>query len=299
MKILITGGTGFIGSALTRRLLRHGHTVTVIGSHERHAENLPALTHLVADTTIPGAWQEHVGDQDVLINLAGRSIFHLWTADYKRQIRDSRILTTRNLVQAIPEKSRIALFSASAAGFYGDGNDQEKDEFSACGNGFLAEICREWETEAGRAAGKTARIVIMRFGVVLAAGGGATTTMKTPFRLGLGGPIGNGRQWFPWIHLEDLLQAFLFLLDHPEFRGVYNFTAPNPVRQKEFAAAMGAALHRPAVIPAQAWMLKLLLRDLGTFLLQGQKAIPKALVKNGYSFVYPELPPALREIFGE
>jgi len=140
--------------------------------------------------------------------------------------------------------------------------------------------------------------VLMRFGVVLGKGGGAIATMKTPFQMGLGGPIGSGNQWFPWIHIEDLLQAFFFLLHRQELRGVFNFTAPGTVRQKEFARNMGEALQRPAVMPAPAWMMKLLLGDFGISLLQGQKAVPKALLKNGYSFAYPELGPALREIFG-
>ena len=299
MKILITGGTGFVGSALTGRLLAEGHQVTVLSSrgptdNKKH----PALTHLTADTGQPGDWQEKVPAQDVLINLAGRSIFHLWSASYKEQIRNSRVLTTRHLVEAIPENSRIVLLSASAAGFYGDGGDQEKDESAPSGNGFLAEVCREWETEARKAEGKGARVAIMRFGVILGAGGGAIATMKTPFRMGLGGPIGNGRQWFPWIHLEDLIQAFFLLLRQENLHGSCNFTAPGLIRQKDFADALGEALHRPAVIPAPAWIMKLILGDFGRSLLQGQRTPPRALLKHGYTFLYPELGPALREILG-
>ena len=299
MKFLITGGSGFVGSALTRRLLEQGQEVTILSSHDHPGrENIPGLTRLTADTARPGIWQERVPEQDVLINLAGRSIVRLWTARSREQIHNSRIMTTRNLFEALPENSRAVLFSASAAGFYGDGGDLDKDELSPCGNGFLAEVCREWETEAGKAERKGARVVIMRFGVILGADGGALATMKTPFKLGLGGPLGQGRQWFPWIHIEDLLQAFFFLLHRQELRGVFNFTAPGTVRQKEFARNMGEALQRPAVMPAPAWMMKLLLGDFGISLLQGQKAVPKALLKNGYSFAYPELGPALREIFG-
>ena len=208
MKILITGGTGFVGSALTGRLLAEGHQVMILSSRggsggQEHA----GLTHLPADTSRPGDWQEKVPGQDVLINLAGRSIFHLWSATYKEQIRNSRVLTTRNLVEALPENSRAVLISASAAGYYGDGGDQEKDESYPSGNGFLAEVCREWETEARKAERKGTRVAIMRFGVILGAGGGAIATMKLPFEMGLGGPIGSGRQWFPWIHLEDLIRA--------------------------------------------------------------------------------------------
>ncbi|MDR3629767.1 MAG: TIGR01777 family oxidoreductase [Desulfocapsaceae bacterium] len=298
MKFLITGGTGFIGSTLTRRLLAEGHQVTTTSSHDYPAkEGHPGLTRLAADTTMPGSWQEKVREQDVLINLAGRSVFHLWTADYKKQIRDSRILTTRNLIEALPETGNTILFSASAAGFYGDGGDHDKDEASDCGNGFLAEVCREWEMEAGWARRRGARVVIMRFGVILGAGGGAIATMKRPFAMGLGGPIGSGQQWFPWFHVEDLIQAFFFLLRRPDLHGIYNFTAPGLVRQKDFARALGEVLHRPAIMPTPALMMKLLLGDFGRSLLQGQRAIPRALSNMGYRFVFPELSPALREIF--
>ena len=298
MKILITGGTGFVGSALTGRLLAEGHQVMILSSRGGSGgKEHPSLTHLPADTSRPGDWQEKVPEQDVLINLAGRSIFHLWSATYKEQIRNSRVLTTRNLVEALPENSRVVLISASAAGYYGNGGDQEKDESYPSGNGFLAEVCREWETEARKAERKGARVAIMRFGVILGAGGGAIATMKLPFEMGLGGPIGSGRQWFPWIHLEDLIRAFFFLLGQ-DVHGIYNFTAPGLVRQKEFAKTLAKTLHRPAVMPVPAWIMKLFLGDFGRSLLQGQRVPPKALLKQGYSFLYPELGPALQEILG-
>jgi hypothetical protein len=298
MKILITGGTGFVGSALTRRLLADGHQVTILSSHDsKGPPEHPHLTRLCADTGREGDWQRAVPEQDVLVNLAGRSIFHLWSAKYKEQIRNSRILTTRNLVNALPENSKTVLINASAAGFYGDGGDHEKTESSSPGSGFLAEVCREWEAEAVKAERRGARVAIMRFGVILGAGDGAVATMKTPFAMGLGGPIGTGRQWFPWIHLEDLIQAFFFLL-RQDLHGIYNFTAPGLVRQKEFADVLGEVLRRPAVLPAPAFLMKLFLGEFGASLLQGQRATPKALLKHGYSFLYPELGPALREILG-
>ncbi len=299
MKVLITGGTGFIGSALTSHLLAGGHQVTVISSRESSdTEECPDLIRLIADTSKKGDWQEIVPKQDALVNLTGRSIFHLWTRQYKEEIRNSRILTTRNLVEALPENGTAMLLNASAVGFYGDGGEREKDESSPSGNGFLAEICREWETEAKKAEHKGARVAIMRFGVVLGAGGGALSSMKTPFEMGLGGPIGNGRQWFPWIHLDDLLRSLLFLVTGEGCRGVYNFVAPCLVRQKEFAAALGRVLHRPAIMPAPSWTMRLTLGEFGKSLLQGQKAVPKALLQKGYVFRFPELEPALRHILG-
>ncbi len=298
MKFLITGGTGFVGSALADRLLLEGHQVTITSSREvSGSTDRPELVHLTADTTQPGDWQEIVPAQDVIVNLAGRSIFHLWSKQYKKEIRDSRVLTTRNLVSALQENNKIVLFSASGAGYYGDGGEHEKDETSPSGNGFLAEVCREWENEAKRAERKGSRVIIMRFGVVLGASGGAIATMKAPFEMGLGGPIGNGRQWFPWIDLEDLIQAFFFLLSR-EDRGTYNFVAPEVVRQKEFAATFGRTLHRPAIVPAMSWAMKLTLGEFGKSLLQGQKVVPKALLQLGYTFLHPELQPALKQILG-
>jgi uncharacterized protein (TIGR01777 family) len=299
MKILITGGTGFVGSGLSQRLLELGHEVTVIGSssHCRLAAH-PHLSYISADTTRTGDWQQRVAEQDGLINLAGRSIFNLWTASYKEAIYNSRILTTRNLVAALPANTNAVLLSTSAAGYYGDGGETEKTETSGNGDDFLARVCRDWEQEAGKAAEKGARVVLMRFGVVLGKGGGAIAAMKTPFQLGMGGPIGSGDQWFPWIHRDDLIGAALFLLTAEECRGPFNFTAPEPVRQKDFARQLAAALHRPAILPAPALALKLALGEFGRSLLQGQKALPRALTECGYLFTFPELQPALREIIG-
>ena len=299
MNILITGGSGFVGSALSARLLEQGHRVVVIGSsRECRLKPHPQLSYIAADTTRPGDWQRHVGEQDALINLTGRSVFNLWTQSYKQAIYNSRILTTRNLVDALPAQSSTVLLNASAAGYYGDGGEQEKTETSTQGQEFLAQVCHDWETEAAKAAAKGARVVRMRFGVVLGRGGGAMATMELPFKLGLGGPIGSGQQWFPWIHLDDLVAAALFLLSAEDCHGPFNFTAPQPVRQKEFARQLGTVLHRPAFLPAPAFVMKTLLGEFGASLLQGQKVIPQALTESGYLFTYPGLYEALTEITG-
>ncbi len=300
MKILITGGSGFVGAALSRRLLDLGHEVTIIGSSSRcRLATHPQLTYLAADTTRPGDWQRRVPEQDALVNLTGRSVFNLWTERYKKSIYDSRVLTTRNLVSALPATTEAVLLSTSAAGYYGDGGETEKIETSPVGGGFLSQVCLDWEAEAFKATEKGARVAVMRFGVVLGKGGGAMATMKTPFQLGLGGPIGDGQQWFPWIHLDDLVAAVLFLLTAEECRGAFNFTAPQPVRQKEFARQLGSALHRPACLPTPAFVMKLALGEFGRSLLQGQKVLPRALTDSGFLFTYPELPAALREIVGD
>ncbi len=300
MKILITGGTGFVGAPLSRRLLEMGHELTVIGSSP-HCR-LPAhnhLTYVAADTSQPGDWQRYVAEQEAVINLAGRSIFNYWTAKYKKTIYDSRILTTRNLVAALPDDTEAVLMSTSAAGFYGDGGEEEKTESNAAGDDFLAHVCRDWEAEAQKASAKGARVVLMRFGVVLGKGGGPMATMRLPFKLGLGGPIGNGRQWFPWIHLDDLVSAIIFLLSAEECQGPFNFTAPQQVRQKDFARQLGHAYHRPAFLPAPTFIMKKVLGEFGGFLLKGQKVLPKALMESGFLFAYPDLRVALRDLVRE
>lgn len=299
MKILITGGTGFVGAALTAMLLEQGHEVTAIGS--RPSCRLPAherFTYLAADTTRPGEWQQAVPQQDGLVNLAGRTVFNLWTTAYKAKIRDSRVLTTRNLVAALPEQCDTVLISASAAGYYGNGGEAEMIESGSPGNDFLAQVCKDWEAGAMQAAAKGARVAITRFGVILGRGGGAIATMKTPFQLALGGPIGSGRQWFPWIHLDDVLAAIVYILQGETLQGVFNFAAPGQVRQKEFAKKMGEVLNRPALMPAPGFLMKVVLGEFGSSLLQGQKVQPKALLEGGYVFFHPELQPALEDILG-
>lgn len=296
MKIFITGGTGFVGFHLSKRLLDQGHEVVVTSSSGKHKGTGKVPTYVTADTTKPGDWQANLKDADVIINLAGRSIFHLWSEAYKKQMYSSRVDTTRNIVDALPEQSQAILLSASAAGYYGDSGEGERDEGAPAGSDFLATICRDWEKEAQRAVGKGARVALMRFGVVLGRGGGAIATMKKPFSLGLGGPIGTGRQWFPWIHLEDLLDAIVFLMDGSALNGAFNCTAPGTVRQKDFAKQFAGALKRPAILPAPSFVMKTALGEFGKSLLSGQKAVPKKLTEHGFVFRYPRLEDALQEI---
>jgi uncharacterized protein (TIGR01777 family) len=297
MKIFVTGGTGFVGSSLTKRLLERGHNVIVTSSSGKTSlPEHPSLISLKADTSRAGDWQNQLSDCDVIINLAGRSVFHLWSESYKNQIYSSRIQTTRNIVEGLPKKTDTVLLSASAAGYYGDGGEKEQSEDSPAGTDFLAEVCRAWESEALQAEEKGCRVALMRFGVVMGEGGGAISTMKAPFLLGLGGPIGSGRQWFPWIHLQDLIEAILFLMDGSDLRGPFNMTAPHMVRQKEFAQSLGKKLKRPTIVPAPAFIMRTLLGEFGKSLLQGQKAIPKALTDSGFMFSYQSLEGALEEI---
>ena len=297
MKIFITGGTGFVGSHLTRQLLSRGYDVTIASSRGGAVSTSSGTAaSLQVDTTTKGPWQEKLGEFDVIINLTGRTIFNYWTESYKKKIYTSRVETTRNIVAGLPEGTETVLLNASAAGYYGNTGDIEQDETGSPGDDFLAKVSQDWEKEAYRAEQKGARVVTMRFGVVLGRGGGAIQTMKTPFKLGMGGPIGDGKQYFPWIHLTDLIAAVLFLMNGSDLQGPFNFTAPETVRQKDFASMLAKTLKRPAFMPTPSFFMKTVLGDFGKSLLTGQKAVPKALQQNGFAFQYPRLEEALEEI---
>ncbi len=298
MRIFITGGTGFVGTHLTGKLLERGDDVTVVSfTGKKHLEDHPALHIIKGDTTKEGEWQKGLGEYDVIINLTGRSIFKFWSESYKEQIYSSRILTTRNVVQALPENSDSILLSASAVGYYGERGDDEVDENAGPGSDFLARVGKDWENEAFEARKKGVRVATTRFGVVLGKGGGALETMETPFKAGLGGTIGSGRQWFSWIHIDDLAAALLFLMDGSGLDGPFNVTSPGSVRQKDFAKKLGRALHRPTIIPVPSFVLKTLGGEFGQMLLQGQKVVPRKLLEHGFVFQYPQLEGAFQDIF--
>ena len=225
MKILITGGTGFVGTQLTSRLIQDGNEVTILTRSWKGGEKAPPkISYLQGDPTQKGPWQEAIKNHNVIINLAGASIFSKWTEEYKKAIRESRVSTTGNIVEGIeanPTK-KITLFSTSAVGYYGFCGDEELIEESPPGNDFLARMAVEWEGEALKAREKGARVVITRFGIVLGEKGGALSQMIPLFKKYIGGPIGSGKQWFSWVHIKDLAEAFAFLMKHPEISGPVN-----------------------------------------------------------------------------
>lgn len=297
MKITITGASGFVGTALSRVLLDDGHTVTGLGTSASHPlQSAAHFTWVSADTTVSGEWQKVVSGADAVINLAGCTIFKRWSRAYKTQIADSRIQTTRNVVDAMAGKK--TLVSTSAVGYYGSRGDEALDEHSGPGTDFLARLAVDWEQAALDAEGQGVRVAIMRFGVVLGAGGGALAQMLPAFRMFAGGPLGNGRQWFSWIHLSDLIRAIQFVLDHEPARGTYNFCAPGAVRQKEFARALGAALGRPAIVPAPSLALRLMMGELAGVLLASQKVRPERLIADGFSFRFADVDSALADLVG-
>jgi uncharacterized protein (TIGR01777 family) len=301
LKVLITGGTGFVGTQLTSRLLREGHEITVLTRSRKGTERrTPSVSYLQNDPTQKGEWQAAINDHDVIINLAGSSIFTRWTEEKKRAIRESRILTTRNLVEGIDlnHAKGMTLFSTSAVGYYGFHEDEELTEHSSPGNDFLARMAVKWEAEALKAREKGSRVVITRFGIVLGKGGGALSQMTPLFRKFIGGPIGSGRQWFSWIHMEDLTEAFVFLMRRPEISGPVNLCSPNPVRNSDLAKALGTALNRPSFMPAPGFMIKLVLGEFGSVILEGQRVIPNRLLESGFVFKYPDIGKALANIAG-
>ncbi|MBA4392985.1 MAG: TIGR01777 family protein [Desulfobacca sp.] len=299
MKILITGGTGFVGKQLTSRLIREGNEVTILTrSHKESRQPPKGISYLQGDPTQKGPWQEVIPDHDVIINLAGASIFNKWSDEYKKLIRDSRILTTRNIIEGLPSKfeKEISLFNTSAVGYYGFHGEEELDEESPPGNDFLARLAIEWETEALKAKEKGARVVITRFGIVLGEKGGALGQMIPLFNKFIGGPIGSGQQWFSWVHIKDLAEAFVFLIKHPEIPGPVNVCSPNPLKNRDLAKALGRALGRPSFISTPGFMIKLVLGEFGSVLLEGQRVLPRRLLDKGFTFQYPDIDKALQSI---
>jgi uncharacterized protein (TIGR01777 family) len=299
MNILITGGTGFVGTYLTSRLVREGYRVTVMTrSLKEIGQAHPGISHLQADPTQKGPWQGKVKDFDAIINLAGASIFKKWTAEYKKLIRESRMRTTQNIVEGLPSNPNhsMTFFSTSAVGYYGFHGDEELIEDSPPGNDFLARLAIDWEAEALKAREKGVRVMITRFGIVLGEKGGALGQMVPLFKKFIGGPIGSGKQWFSWVHIKDLAEAFLFLIKHPDISGPANLCAPHPVRNKDLAKALGRILHRPSFMPAPGFMIKLILGEFGSVTLEGQRVIPRKLVTSGFTFQYPDIETALLDI---
>ncbi len=299
MRALIVGGSGFVGSHLTQFLVRKGIDVTIMARKPERGPILAEKVGLVsADATRPGKWQDEVGRHDVIINLAGVSVFRRWDENYKRLLKESRVLTTGNVVDAIPSDTaeKITLLNASGAGYYGLTGDDELDETSPQGSDFLARLARTWEEEAIKAERKGARVIRARLGIVMGNDGGALSQMVLPFRFFAGGPVGNGRQWISWIHLQDLCRAALFAIENKDISGPLNFTAPVPVRNADLAKAIGKTMNRPSFLPAPAFMIRLVLGEFGEYVLNGQRAVPKALLDAGFTFAFDTIEEALRDL---
>lgn len=296
MKIVVAGGSGFLGEALVRRLLARGDDVVVLS---RNPLRVPEGRGVPWDGKTAGPWSAEIDRADTVINLAGENIgAGRWTEARKRRLVDSRVHATGAIVAALKNApaSKRTLLNASAVGFYGFDGQEEADESAPKGSGFLADLVERWES-AARSAQSAARVVIFRFGVVLAPDGGALQKMMLPFRFGAGGRVGDGRQWFSWVARDDVLAAIEWAIDGHEVRGAYNVTAPEPVRNRDFAASLGRVMHRPSILPAPAFALRLLFGDLADeVLLGGQRAVPHRTLTDGFRFAWPQAESALHHV---
>jgi len=291
MKVFITGGTGFLGTALTERFLTEGHSVTILTRSAENRDPRPGLTYCEGNPTRSGPWQKDVSGHDVVINLAGASIFRTWNKKNKKAIHSSRVLSTRKLVNAIGMSPRkISLLNGSAVGYYGFRTDEELDEKSPPGDDFLANVVKDWEAEAVRAKEAGARVVFCRMGVILGRDGGALSKMVSVFKWGLGSPLGSGAQWFSWISLHDLVNIFLYLMENQTITGPVNCTSPHPVTNRELTKALGKALHRPTVLPpVPAFIIRGILGEFSNVFVRGQKVMPGKLLAKGFVFEFPEI----------
>ncbi len=296
MRVTMTGATGLIGPRLVRALRARGDEVTVLSRNPEKARSALDGVEAVgwADPTGTPAPAAALEGRDAIVHLAGEPVAQRWSDEVKQKIRASREAGTRNLVASMT--SGQALVASSAVGYYGPHGDERLPESTPAGDDFLAEVCVAWEREAQAHAG---RVALIRTGIVLDADGGALATMITPFKAGVGGPVAGGKQWMPWIHLDDLVGLYLAALDSSDFSGPVNGAAPEPVTNKVFSKALGKVLKRPAFAPVPAVAIKVLYGDMATIVVNGQRAVPDRAEDLGYTFAFTDLEAALRSALGK
>jgi uncharacterized protein len=305
MRVFVTGGTGLVGSRLVRRLSERGDQAAVLTRRPDVArERLGSgVTVVDGDPMKAGAWMDAIADCDAVVHLAGENVFaRRWRAEFKELLRASRVQSTENVVQALARQPRSAdgqpkvLVNASAIGYYGPHADEELNEDNSPGDDLLARVCVEWEKTAQKAESHSVRVARIRIGVVLDKEGGALAQMLKPFKLGLGGRTGSGRQWISWIHHADLVGIILLPLDNNAASGPINGTAPNPVPNRDFAKALGRALHRPAFLPTPAFALRVMLGEVAQIITTGQRVLPRRAQALGYAFRFPTIDAALADL---
>jgi len=297
MKVFVTGATGLVGRALCTELVSSGHAVLALSRRASPAAALPAGVQPVAgDPARPGPWQEALASADACVHLAGEPVAAgRWTPARKAAIAASRIDSTRLVAEVIAGGGPTVLVSGSAVGFYGERGDEVLDEASAAGQGFLAEVCQRWEAAVAPALAR-ARVVLLRTGIVLARDGGALPKLVLPFKVFAGGPMGDGAFWQPWIHLADEVGLIRFALEDGRVAGPLNASAPAPARNRELAAAIGAVLHRPSLLPAPAAAIRLAVGEMAAVVLGSQRMVPRKALDLGYAFRFPALAPALHDL---
>jgi uncharacterized protein len=302
MKIAIAGATGFVGSRLVEQLQAQGHQIVILTRNPQQASNrFGAATVVGYNPLKSGEWQSAIDGCDAIINLAGEPIAEKrWTPAQKRVMLESRQIGTEKIVEAIEKATNKppVLINASAIGYYGTSETSKFDETSPAGSDFLAEVCTKWEAAAQAASASGTRVVILRLGIVLGENGGALGKMLAPFSAFVGGPIGSGKQWFSWIHRDDVVKLIVAAITDPNMRGVYNATAPNPVTMTDFAQTLGTVMNRPSWLPVPNFALEALLGEGAIVVLQGQQVTPTNTLAQGFEFQYPTLKPALAAILG-
>ncbi len=303
MRVLVTGATGMIGRGVVAALAARGDEVVALSRDPERARALLGAgveAHAWPEPQLTPPPQPPLERSDALVHLLGEPVAQRWSPEAKRRIRDSRILSTRQLVAALRaagDRAPGVLVSQSATGWYGPAGDEQLEETAPAGSDFLAGVVADWEREA-RAAESTTRVVCTRTGVVLSPGGGALAKMLPFFRLGIGGPVAGGRQYVPWIHLDDVIAALIHCVDDARADGPVNVTAPNPVTNAQLSRALGRALGRPAVLPVPALAIRLLYGEMATIVTTGQRAVPARLRELGFAFRHPDIEPALRDVLG-
>ena len=299
MRVFLTGATGLIGRALASSLASDGHEVVAL-SRSGAPAGLPAGTRTVTgDPAVPGPWQEELSRCDACVNLAGEPVAGgRWTEERRKRIRDSRVLATRNVASVIATGGPAVLVSGSAIGYYGPRGDEVIDETFPAGNDFLGHVAQEWE-EATRPAAKRARVVLIRTGIVLSPEGGALPKLVLPFKMLAGGPIGDGGFWQSWIHVADQVGILRLALENPAAQGPINATAPDPVRNRDLARALGRVLRRPSLLVAPAFAVRAVLGEMAEVVLASQRVLPRQALALGYRFRWPSLEPALRDLLRE
>ncbi len=302
MKIAIAGATGFVGSRLVERLQTQGHEILILTRNPQQASTRFPQAQVVGYNPLrSGEWQQSISGCNAVINLAGEPIAEKrWTPAQKQTILESRQIGTQRIVEAINAASvkPQVLINASAIGYYGTSETSKFTETSPAGNDFLAEVCTKWEAAAQAVTANGTRLVILRFGIVLGENGGALGKMLAPFSAFVGGPIGSGKQWFSWIHRDDVVKMIITAIEDSQMQGVYNATAPNPVTMADFATTLGIVMNRPSWLPVPNFALEAMLGEGAIVVLQGQQVVPTHPLDRGFEFQYPTLKPALAAILG-
>ena len=300
-KITITGATGLIGTELCHALINRGDEVTVFTRDVASAKNSlgAAMKYVKWDYKNPIVWQDFLKNQDAVIHLAGANLFgKRWTEKYKKVILESREVSTKNLVSALKNsQSKVkVLISSSGVGYYGSRGEEFLTEKSNSGNDFLAQVCNVWEREAAKASEIGIRTAMLRQGIVLSNKGGALAKFLPPFKLFIGGALGNGRQWFPWIHIDDLITIYLFVLDNAEISGAVNVASPQNVRMNQFAKSLGQILNRPSIFTIPEFALKILVGEAASTIVSSQRVLPQKLIDQGFKFKFENLEEALKDL---